>query len=191
MTSIIQRCGWCSNDPIYMAYHDHEWGKPEHNENTFFEMLCLEGQQAGLSWITVLKKRDHYRQHFFNYSIAEIASFSDEALQEKLSDRGLIRHFGKLKAIRDNARAWQALKSQGIDVSKWLWESSNSHLDVNATIVNDYRELPTQTQASLELSKKLKKHGFKFVGATTCYAFMQAVGMVNDHERQCSFRYNF
>lgn len=191
MTSTIQRCCWCSQDPIYMAYHDYEWGKPEHDENRLFEMLCLEGQQAGLSWITVLKKRDHYRQHFFNHSIAEIALFSDEALQEKLKDRGLIRHLGKLTAIRDNARAWQALKNQGVDVSKWLWESSNSHLNVNATVVNDYRELPTQTQASLELSKKLKKHGFKFVGATTCYAFMQAVGMVNDHERQCSFRYNF
>ena len=99
----IQRCGWCSNDPLYISYHDEEWGKVEQDENRLFEMLCLEGQQAGLSWITVLKKRENYRSHFFHYPITKIAEFTDDQLEDKLSDAGLIRHLGKLKAIRDNA----------------------------------------------------------------------------------------
>ena len=184
----LQRCGWCSNDPLYMAYHDHEWGKAVHDEGHLFEMLCLEGQQAGLSWITVLKKRDSYRQHFFQYSIAEIAQFSDLKLEHMLQDAGLIRHVGKLKAIRDNAIAWQHLKQKNIDVVDWLWgfvEQQSIHNDVA-----DYRQAPAQTDISQSLSKALKKNGFKFVGPTTCYAFMQAVGMVDDHENTCAFKSN-
>ena len=103
----IRRCAWCSEDPLYIAYNDTEWAKPSFDEQHLFEMLCLEGQQAGLSWITVLKKRACYQQHFFQYPIAEIAALSDLQLQEKLQDSGLIRHIGKLTAIRDNAKAWQ------------------------------------------------------------------------------------
>jgi len=182
----VQRCGWCSNDPLYMDYHDQEWGKPEYKEARLFEMLCLEGQQAGLSWITVLKKRESYRQHFFQYPIADIAQLTDQQLEHKLSDTGLIRHIGKLKAIRDNAIAWQNLKDQGYDMSQWLWETVQQQPIIND--VANYRQAPAQTERSLQLSKRLKKHGFKFVGPTTCYAFMQAVGMVNDHENHCSFR---
>lgn len=184
----LQRCGWCSNDPLYMAYHDHEWGKAVHDEGHLFEMLCLEGQQAGLSWITVLKKRDSYRQHFFQYSIAEIAQFSDLKLENMLQDAGLIRHIGKLKAIRDNAIAWQHLKQQQIDVSYWLWSFVEQQSILND--VADYRQAPAQTDISQSLSKALKKNGFKFVGPTTCYAFMQAVGMVDDHENHCAFKSN-
>lgn len=184
----LQRCGWCSNDPLYMAYHDHEWGKAVHDEGHLFEMLCLEGQQAGLSWITVLKKRDSYRQHFFQYSIAEIAQFSDLKLENMLQDAGLIRHIGKLKAIRDNAIAWQHLKQQQIDVSYWLWSFVEQQSILND--VADYRQAPAQTDISQSLSKALKNHGFKFVGPTTCYAFMQAVGMVDDHENTCAFKSN-
>lgn len=184
----LQRCGWCSNDPLYMAYHDHEWGKAVHDEGHLFEMLCLEGQQAGLSWITVLKKRDSYRQHFFQYSIAEIAQFSDLKLENMLQDAGLIRHIGKLKAIRDNAIAWQHLKQQQIDVSYWLWSFVEQQSILND--VADYRQAPAQTDISQSLSKTLKKNGFKFVGSTTCYAFMQAVGMVDDHENHCAFKSN-
>lgn len=179
----IQRCGWCSDDPIYVAYHDDEWGKPNRNEAHLFEMLCLEGQQAGLSWITVLKKRDGYRQHFFQYPIAEIAAMRDEILAEKCLDAGLIRHIGKLKAIRDNAIAWQNLVNNGTDPVQWLWafvEQTTLNNDVP-----DYKQAPAQTEMSLQMSKALKKNGFKFVGPTTCYAFMQAVGMVNDHENSC------
>ena len=186
----IQRCGWCSNDSLYMTYHDHEWGKASHDEAHLFEMLCLEGQQAGLSWITVLKKRDSYRQHFFQYPIAKIAQFSDAELENKLQDAGLIRHMGKLKAIRDNAMAWQhlsqELKPQQINVCNWLWSFVQHQILHND--VPDYRQAPAQTDVSLALSKALKKNGFKFVGPTTCYAFMQAVGMVDDHENNCTFK---
>ncbi len=189
MTSLtVKRCGWCSNDPLYVAYHDHEWGRPIYDEQQLFEMLCLEGQQAGLSWITVLKKRECYREHFFHHSIANIANLSDEDLQLKVQDAGLIRHIGKLKAIRDNAIAWQNLKNNGENVSAWLWSFVQ-----NKTIVNDvpdYKKAPAQTELSVLMSKQLKKKGFKFVGPTTCYSFMQAVGMINDHEDDCSFKYN-
>ncbi len=181
-----QRCGWCSDDPLYIAYHDQEWGKPEYDEQRLFEMLCLEGQQAGLSWITVLKKRQAYRQHFFQYPIAKIAGLSDELLQQKMQDSGLIRHLGKLKAIRDNAVAWQKLKAEVGDVGLWLWQVVDGQpLYRNVT---DFRQAPAQTETSLALSKTLKKYGFKFVGPTTCYAFMQAVGMVDDHENSCKFK---
>ncbi len=181
-----QRCGWCSDDPLYMAYHDQEWGKPQHDEAQLFEMLCLEGQQAGLSWITVLKKREHYRAHFFDHPITAIAALSDDQLQLKLSDSGLIRHIGKLKAIRDNAIAWLKLKDEVTDVSAWLWSFVDQQTQYNDVI--NYHEAPAQTATSQKLSKTLKKHGFKFVGPTTCYAFMQAVGMVNDHENHCHFK---
>lgn len=181
-----KRCGWCSDDPIYIAYHDHEWGKPNRDEQHLFEMLCLEGQQAGLSWITVLKKRECYRAQFFNHSIQTVAEFTDDDLAEKCLDAGLIRHIGKLKAIRDNAIAWQNMKAQGIDMVQWLWDFVDQHVQVND--VPDYRQAPSQTEISLKLSKTLKKNGFKFVGPTTIYAYMQAVGMVNDHENDCSSR---
>src|SRR5574344_3163146 len=182
----IQRCGWCSDDPLYISYHDLEWGQAVFAEAHLFEMLCLEGQQAGLSWITVLKKREAYRQHFFQYSIAEIAAFSDDDLTLKLQDAGLIRHRGKLQAIRDNARAWQKLKDADINVVTWLWDFVAQQPISND--VPDYRLAPAQTASSVAMSKALKKKGFKFVGPTTCYAFMQAVGMVNDHENHCNFK---
>lgn len=181
-----QRCGWCSNDPLYIAYHDEEWGKAEHDEARLFEMLCLEGQQAGLSWITVLKKRENYRSHFFQFPIAEIAALTDDQLENKLSDAGLIRHLGKLKAIRDNAIAWLKLKDEVDDVASWLWSFVDQQILENDVV--NYREAPAQTEISQTLSKTLKKRGFKFVGPTTCYAFMQAVGMVNDHENDCYFK---
>lgn len=183
---IIQRCGWCSNDPIYITYHDVEWGKPSFDEQHLFEMLCLEGQQAGLSWITVLKKRESYYQQFFQYPISDIARFSNHDLADKCLDAGLIRHIGKLTAIRDNAIAWEQMKSQAIDPVKWLWAFVEQK-----TIINDvpnYKTAPAQTELSLKLSKALKKNGFKFVGPTTIYSFMQAVGMVNDHENHCAHK---
>lgn len=183
----IKRCGWCSDDALYQHYHDFEWGQPSFDAAHLFEMLCLEGQQAGLSWITVLKKRACYRAHFFDHCIAHIAAFDDDALQAKCSDAGLIRHIGKLSAIRDNAKAWLALEQQGINMVAWLWQFAHGSPTVNA--VPDYRLAPAQTAQSLQMSKTLKKHGFRFVGATTCYAFMQAVGMVNDHEDDCTFKF--
>lgn len=182
-TSPLKRCAWCSDDPIYVAYHDQEWGKPNRDERHLFEMLCLEGQQAGLSWITVLKKREAYRQHFFQHTIDEIAALTDEELAEKSQDAALIRHIGKLKAIRDNASAWLKMRRQDIDMVNWLWAFVDQTPLYND--VEQYQLAPAQTETSQLMSKTLKKNGFKFVGPTTCYAFMQAVGMVNDHENSC------
>ncbi|OTG88680.1 DNA-3-methyladenine glycosylase I [Acinetobacter sp. ANC 3813] len=182
-----QRCGWCSSDPLYIAYHDLEWGRPVHDEAHLFEMLCLEGQQAGLSWITVLKKREAYRQHFFQHSIKDIAQLSDEALADIVQDTSIIRHIGKLKAIRSNAQAWLQLKQDGINPVEFLWSFTQQKIIHND--VPDYRIAPPQTAESQHMSRTLKKKGFKFVGPTICYAFMQAVGMVNDHENHCAFKH--
>lgn len=177
------RCSWVGNDPLYQDYHDNEWGKPVFDEQKLFEMLCLEGQQAGLSWITVLKKRECYHQHFFQYTIFQIAQFSNDDLAKKLQDTGLIRHFAKLYAIRNNAQVWLKMQQQGIDMVQWLWQFVQHRTIIHQIDCTD--DFITQNDISLNMSKQLKKHGFKFVGATTCYAFMQAVGMVNDHENQC------
>lgn len=181
-----KRCGWCSSDPLYIEYHDQEWGKPNRNEQHLFEMLCLEGQQAGLSWITVLKKRESYREHFFKYPIQVIAELTDDDLTEKCKDTRLIRHIGKLKAIRDNAIAWQKMQAQGINMVEWLWDFVEQQPQVND--IPEYTQAPAQTETSQKISKALKKNGFKFVGPTTIYAFMQAIGMVNDHENDCISR---
>lgn len=182
----VQRCGWCSDDPLYITYHDQEWGQALLDENRLFEMLCLEGQQAGLAWITVLKKREAYREHFFQYSIESIASLTDQQLQIKLEDASLIRHPGKLNAIRENAQAWLKLRQQGINLVDWLGSFAQQPR-LNNDVV-DYRQAPAQTIESQQMSKALKQAGFKFVGPTICYAFMQAVGMVDDHENHCDFK---
>ncbi len=182
----IQRCGWCNNDPLYQAYHDDEWGRPQHDPIKLFEKICLEGQQAGLSWITVLKKREHYRKRFFDFDPVKVAALTDEDLAELVTDAGLIRHIGKLSAIRDNAKAYMAMQAQGIDFSMWAWSFVGGETVVNQ--LNNYRAAPTKTAQSLALSKALKKAGFRFVGETTCYAFMQATGMVDDHEVDCHVR---
>ena len=182
----VQRCGWCSDDPLYITYHDQEWGQTLLDENRLFEMLCLEGQQAGLAWITVLRKREAYREHFFQYSIESIASLTDQQLQLKLEDASLIRHRGKLNAIRENAQAWLKLQQQGINLVEWLWSFAQQPR-LNNDVV-DYRQAPAQTIESQRMSKALKQAGFKFVGPTICYAFMQAVGMVDDHENHCDFK---
>ena len=182
----IQRCDWCSDNPLYIQYHDQEWGQVVLDEPRLFEMLCLEGQQAGLAWITVLRKREAYREHFFQYSIESIASLTDQQLQIKLEDASLIRHRGKLNAIRENAQAWLKLQQQGINLVEWLW-SFTQQPRLNNDVV-DYRQAPAQTIESQKMSKALKQAGFKFVGPTLCYAFMQAVGMVDDHENHCDFK---
>ncbi len=182
----IHRCGWCSDDPLYQAYHDNEWGRPQYDPIKLFEKLCLEGQQAGLSWITVLRKREHYRKRFFNFDPVQVAALTDEDLAELVTDAGLIRHIGKLSAIRDNAKAYMAMQAQGINFSAWAWsfvddKTIDNHLE-------SYRDGQTKTAQSTAMSKALKKAGFRFVGETTCYAFMQSMGMVNDHEVNCHVR---
>lgn len=182
---VVQRCGWCGDDPLYQHYHDAEWGIVQYQRDALFEMLCLEGQQAGLSWITVLRKRENYRQRFFNFNPELVAAITDEQMEDMVQDAGLIRHRGKLSAIRDNAKAWLAFEAKGVNMVDWLWSFIGGTPQLNQ--LQHYTEGATKTAASQAMSKALKKAGFRFVGETTCYAFMQAVGMVNDHQVNCAF----
>lgn len=181
-----QRCPWCGEDPLYVAYHDTEWGVPSRDDRYLFEMLCLEGQQAGLSWITVLRKRENYRKAFFKFDVKKVAAMTEADLDRIVQDPGVIRHRAKLAAIRDNAIAALALKKEFGSLAAYFWGHVQERPLVNG--VGDYRRAPASTALSEKLSKDLKKRGFRFVGATTVYAFMQSIGMVNDHETTC-FRY--
>lgn len=178
-----QRCPWCGTDPLYVAYHDTEWGVPSRDDRHLFEMLCLEGQQAGLSWITVLKKRDNYRRVFFRFDPRKVARMTDADCEALLQDAGIIRHIGKLTAIRDNAIATLAVQKEFGSLAAYVWSFVQDRPLRNR--VRDYRQAPASTAVSDALAKDLKKRGFRFVGTTTVYAFMQAVGMVDDHETGC------
>lgn len=180
------RCPWCGDDPLYVAYHDTEWGVPSRDDRHLFEMICLEGQQAGLSWITVLRKRAAYREAFFDFDIARVAAMKDADIERRLSNAGLIRHAGKLTAIRDNAVAALALQQEFGSLAAYFWGFVADRPIHNR--LASYREAPASTELSARISRDLKKRGFRFVGATTVYAFLQSVGIVNDHEASC-FRY--
>ncbi|WP_432721695.1 DNA-3-methyladenine glycosylase I [Jeongeupia wiesaeckerbachi] len=177
------RCGWLSDDALYVAYHDLEWGVPCHDERTLFEMLCLEGMQAGLSWLTVLKKRDGYRRAFCNFDTAAIAAFTPDDIDRLVLDPGIIRHRGKIEAIVGNARALLALHAQGDTLDRLVWDIVGGSPRINAPA--SLADVPASTAESELLSKRLKKLGFRFVGSTTCYAFMQACGLVDDHVQGC------
>ncbi|MEG1210746.1 MAG: DNA-3-methyladenine glycosylase I [Leclercia sp.] len=179
----MQRCGWVSQDPLYIAYHDNEWGVPETDSKNLFEMICLEGQQAGLSWITVLKKRENYRQAFHQFDPVLVAGMTSADVDRLVLDAGIIRHRGKIEAIIGNARAMLAMEENGERFSDFVWSfvDNTSQVTQAATLA----EIPTSTPASDALSKALKKRGFKFVGTTICYSFMQACGLVNDHVTVC------
>jgi DNA-3-methyladenine glycosylase I len=186
MTTPLQRCPWCGEDPLYVDYHDKEWGQPSHDDRHLFEMLCLEGQQAGLSWITVLRKREHYRKVFHKFDVKKVAAMSEADLDALLEDAGIIRHRGKLSAIRDNAIATLALKKEAGSLDAYFWGWVEDKPITNK--LGSYKQADASTPLSEKISKDLKKRGFRFVGPTTIYAFMQAVGMVNDHQISC-FRY--
>lgn len=179
----MQRCGWVSQDPLYIDYHDKEWGVAQKDGQQLFEMICLEGQQAGLSWITILKKRENYRHAFHHFDPRKVAAMTEEDVERLVLDAGIIRHRGKIQAIIGNARAWLAMEENGEPFADFVW----SFVD-NTPIITQAAELsgiPTSTPASDALSKALKKRGFKFVGTTICYSFMQACGLVNDHVTGC------
>ncbi|MFU0922334.1 DNA-3-methyladenine glycosylase I [Kluyvera sichuanensis] len=179
----MQRCGWVSQDPLYIAYHDTEWGVPQRDNQELFEMICLEGQQAGLSWITVLKKRENYRHAFHHFDPVKVAAMTEADVERLVLDAGIIRHRGKIQAIIGNARAFLAMEANGESFNDFVW----SFVD-NTPVVTQAAELSgiaTSTPASDALSKALKKRGFKFVGTTICYSFMQACGLVNDHVTHC------
>jgi len=179
------RCTWVTADPLYLAYHDTEWGVPLADANALFECLTLEGAQAGLSWLTILRKREGYRRAFAGFDPAKIAAFNDDDILRLLADPGIVRHRGKIEATIGNARAWLALQESGIDPVKWLWSFVDGRPQSAATGAPPQSTNP----ASDQMSRALRKAGFRFVGSTTCYAFMQAVGMVNDHSEGC-FRRN-
>lgn len=178
----LVRCQWCSDDPLYQQYHDEEWGVPCRDAEQLFEMLLLEGFQAGLSWITVLRKRAHYRQLYRGFDASFMAGQSDEQLQALLQDSGIIRNRLKVYGARRNAQAWLALSEQHDPVA-WLWQFVGGQPQINNFA--SLSEIPAQTAAAANMSKALKKAGFTFVGPTICYAFMQATGMVMDHTRDC------
>jgi len=178
MQKSIDRCTWCGDDPLYVRYHDEEWGEECRDRKTLFESLCLEGQQAGLSWITVLRKREGYREAFHAFDIERVASMDSEDVERLVLDTGIIRHRGKITAIIGNAQALLAMEKGGESFVDFVWSFAPS-------TSGDGIDVPSQTPESTALSKALKKKGFRFVGPTTVYAFMQAVGMVDDHAPSC------
>jgi len=179
---MTDRCGWVGSDPIYEAYHDTEWGVPEWDSRALWEKLILDGFQAGLSWITILKKRDNFRAAFQGFDPNIIAKWGEEDVLRCLADAGIVRHRGKIEATIGNARGWQQIEAeQGFDTYLWNYVGG-------APIQNQWHSLgdvPTETEISRQISKDLKKRGFRFCGPTIVYAFMQAVGMVNDHLVTC------
>jgi DNA-3-methyladenine glycosylase I len=181
------RCGWCIGDPLYEAYHDKEWGVPAKDDDTIFEFLVLETFQAGLSWITILRKRENFRKALDNFDYHKIACYDQEKLDELLQDPGIIRNRLKVKATVTNAVAFLEVQKEFGSFSNYIWGFVQHTPVKNA--VSDYRYAPATTPVSDRLSKDLKKRGFKFVGSTVIYAHMQATGMVNDHEVNC-FRYH-
>ena len=177
------RCPWCGTDPLYTEYHDTVWGRPEYDELALFEKLCLDGQQAGLSWITILRKQHSYRSAYDNFNPERIARYNDKKVEELLGNPGIIRNRLKVKSIIRNARSYLDLKERGVDFSDFLW----SFVD-GAPIQNHWQtlsEVPVTTAEAEAMSRALKKAGFNFVGPTIVYAFMQATGMVNDHLVSC------
>lgn len=181
------RCGWCEGDPLYEVYHDEEWGVPVYDDATLFEFLILETFQAGLSWITVLKKRENFRKAFDNFDYKKIALYQQPKIDELLQNAGIIRNKLKIKATVTNAQAFMNIQEEFDSFSKYIWEFVDGQPIKNK--FEDYKKAPANTPLSDTISKDLKKRGFKFVGTTVIYAHMQATGMVNDHEVSC-FRYN-
>ena len=178
----MERCEWCGVDPIYVAYHDEEWGVPEYDSRALFEKLVLDGFQAGLSWITILKKRDNFRTAFQGFDPNVIAEYTEDDIARLVADAGIIRHRGKITATITNAQAWQRIEGAG-GFDNYIWGFVDGRPIQNS--IETMADIQAETDLSRALSKDLKKRGFKFCGPTIVYAFMQAVGMVNDHKVSC------
>jgi len=181
-----QRCGWCEGDKLYEVYHDKEWGVPVHDDDILFEFLILETFQAGLSWITILRKRENFRKAFDNFDYKKIANYNQDKINSLLQDASIIRNKLKINATITNAKAFIKTQKEFGSFSKYIWEFVDGK-PIKNTLKN-YKNAPANTPLSDFISKDLKKRGFKFVGSTVIYAHMQATGMVNDHEINC-FRY--
>ncbi|WP_350293135.1 DNA-3-methyladenine glycosylase I [uncultured Croceitalea sp.] len=181
------RCGWCEGDELYEAYHDKEWGVPLKDDDTLFEFLVLETFQAGLSWITILRKRENFRKAFDNFNYKKIAKYNQAKIDELLQDAGIIRNKLKVNATVSNATAFMNIQKEFGSFNNYIWGFVDGTPIKNS--FKNYKNAPAKTELSDKLSKDLKKRGFKFVGSTVIYATMQAIGMVNDHEINC-FRYH-
>ena len=177
------RCAWCPEDPLYVAYHDDEWGVPVRADGALFEMLCLEGAQAGLSWITVLRKRETYRRAFDGFDPEKMSRYNAVKRRRLLQDPGIIRNRLKVDAFITNARAYLEIRSSSGSFSDYIWQFTNGRVQRRRPLY--LGGIPQSTAHSDAMSKDLKQKGFKFVGTTICYAFMQAVGIVNEHQRYC------
>ncbi len=180
------RCPWCGDDPLYVAYHDEEWGVPCHDDRKLFEFLILEGAQAGLAWITILRKRENYRRAFANFDAETVARYGDADVARLLGDAGIVRNRLKIGAAIDNARAFLKVREEFGSFDAYLWRFVDGK-----PIVNEWQslaEIPAETDISRAMSRDLRKRGFRFVGPTICYAHMQAVGMVDDHLMSCCAR---
>ena len=180
------RCGWSTRDPLYIEYHDKEWGTPLHDERMLFEFLVLEGMQAGLSWFTILKKRENFRKAFDNFEIEKVSRYKQNKIDKLMNNEGIIRNKLKINAAVENAKAFLRVQKEFGSFDKYIWQFTGGSTLQNSW--KDLKKVPAKTKESDLMSKDLKKRGFKFVGSTICYAFMQAVGMVNDHTVNC-FRY--
>jgi len=181
------RCWWCGDDELYQKYHDSEWGVPVHDDRLLFEFLCLEGAQAGLSWITILRKREHYRLVFDNFDAVKIANYDECKINRLLADPGIVRNKLKVNGFVKNARAYLDMRNRGETLDDYLWDYVGGVSLQNKR--KSMTEIPANTAVSDAMSKDLKKRGFTFVGSTICYAFMQAAGLVNDHVTDC-FRHD-
>jgi DNA-3-methyladenine glycosylase I len=180
----VRRCAWGASTPAYQAYHDDEWGRPVGDDRRVFEKLCLEGFQAGLSWLTILRKRDGFRRAFASFDPAVVAAFGDADIDRLLADAGIVRHRGKILATINNAQATVRLRSQDVSLAAMLWE----HEPSASRPPGSDDDLPSSTPESQALSAALRRQGFRFVGPTTVYAAMQSLGVVNDHLDDCEFR---
>lgn len=179
---MIKRCNWVTKEPLYIEYHDKEWGVPVYDDRKLFEMLCLEGAQAGLSWWTILQKRENYRKAFDDFEAEKIVQYPEEKWQSLIEDRGIVRNKLKIKSVLTNAQAFLRIQKEYGSFSHYIW----SFVD-HEPMINQWKigEVPATSEISDVMSKRLKKDGFKFVGSTICYSYMQAVGMVNDHTLEC------
>ncbi len=181
--SMLQRCEWCGQDPLYISYHDHEWGIPVHDENRHFEFLMLESAQAGLSWITVLRKRENYRKAFDGFNPGKIAGYNDSKIAELLQNPGLIRNRMKIGSAVNNARKFLKVSEEFGSFDRYIWQFVDGKTIVNH--FNTLKEIPASTPLSDKISKDMKERGFTFIGTTIMYAHIQAIGMVNDHLVSC------
>ena len=180
---MTKRCDWCGAEPIYVDYHDKEWGVPVHDDRLHFEMIILDGAQAGLSWITILKRRDGYRKAFDNFDVNKVSRYTDKKIEKLLLDPGIIRNRLKVNSAVKNAKTFLKIQKEFGSFDEYIWQFVNKK-----TIQNKWKQmsdLPAKTAESDAMSKDLKKRGFSFVGSTICYAYMQAAGMVNDHIVNC------